>query len=297
MAPMADITLFAGDYEATIKPDVAMLCASLRFKGEEYVAWPRSLEQFQQGAATAIPPLHPWSNRLGGWAYDVGATHVDLEGIDLPVDGNGLPIHGKLFGAAFEVVKHERGNRLVAQLDYGADPDRLRAFPFPHVLTIDARLHPKRGLNIVTTVEATGAVAVPISFGWHPYVTLPGGERASWELRWPACEHVEVDENIMPTGVRTPRAAERAPIADRTFDDHYALGADRRFAIADGGRSLTFEFDAKYPFAQLFVPPDKELVAIEPMTATIDALGRGTTPMCAPGDRFLASFNIAASSR
>jgi aldose 1-epimerase len=292
---MAAVLLKAGQYEATFRPDIAMLCTSLRYRGEEYVAWPRPISQFRAGNATAIPPLHPWSNRLGRWSYTAGGRRVNLRGLRLPTDTNGLPIHGNLFGAPFDVVRAD-DTRLVARLDYGAHPEKLRAFPFPHVLTIDARLDEKRGLTIATEVRPTGGRAVPVSFGWHPYVKLPGGRRAEWELRWPACEHVEVDRNIIPTGARTPQPAERAPIASRTFDDHYALGRDRRFSIATNRHSLTFRFDAKYPFAQLFVPPRKQLVAIEPMTATIDALGSGTAPLVDPGDRFRAAFSLQADA-
>jgi galactose mutarotase-like enzyme len=43
------------------------------------------------------------------------------------------------------------------------------------------------------------------------------------------------------------------------------------------------------------VPPNRQHVAIEPMTAEIDALGRGSAPMVEPGDRFRASFRITVS--
>lgn len=129
---------------------------------------------------------------------------------------------------------------------------------------------------------------------------LPNAPRAEWELRWPACEHIEVDTRVIPTGVRTPQAAARELIAQRTFDDSYTLGPDRSFAISGGAgrnrRTLTMQFDPAYPFAQLFVPPDREFVAIEPMTAEIDALGRGLAPVVDPGDRFQAAFNIAITT-
>ena len=276
-----------------------MLCTSLQFLGDEYIAWPRTIDDFRAGRATAIPLLHPWANRLSADSYDAAGTHVSLAGLTLPHDPNGLPIHGNLFGAAFE-VKQANDTRVVATLDYGAQPERLRAFPFPHILTIDVRLHPTRGLNIVTQVDPTSDQAVPISFGWHPFVRLPNAPRAEWELRWPACEHIEVDDRIIPTGNRTAQAAQREPIDERTFDDHYALGSDRTFSIAAGSgkkrRTLTLQFDPAYPFAQLFVPPEGDLVAIEPMTAEIDALGLGTAPVVDPGKRLLAAFNLAVGT-
>lgn len=296
---MTEIMLGAGQFEATFRPDVAMLCASLRFRGDEYVAWPRPLEQFVAGHATAIPLVHPWANRLAGDSYSVDGETVSLAGLTLPHDPNGLPMHGNLFGVPFE-VQQANDTRVVARLDYGAYPEKLRAFPFPHTLTVDARLHPTRGLNVVTRVDPTSERAVPISFGWHPFVCLPNAPRREWELRWPACEHVEVDARVIPTGRRTAQAAQREPIADRTFDDHYALGGDRTFSIAAGAgrdrRTLTLQFDPSYPYAQLFVPAEQELVAIEPMTAEIDALGHGTAPIVEAGARFQAAFNVGVAT-
>ncbi len=296
---MAGIVLRAGHYEATFRPDCAMLCASVRYRGDEYVAWPRPISQFRAGRATAIPLVHPWANRLARDSYRFAGRRVSLNGVALPRDPNGLPLHGNLLGAPFD-VRRATDTRVVARLDYGAYPEKLRAFPFPHVLTVDARLHAARGLTIVTGLEPTAGRAVPVSFGWHPFVRLPNAPRREWELRWPACEHVEVDSRVVPTGARTSQPAQTAPIAGRIFDDHYALGRDRTFSIGAGSsgarRTLTFRFDRAYAYAQLFVPPRRQLVAIEPMTAEIDALGRGTALIVEPGDRFLAAFTLSVAT-
>jgi galactose mutarotase-like enzyme len=285
---VTDVVLTGGDYEVRLRPDRAMLCTSLRHRGEEFVAWPRTLTQFRTGQATAIPLVHPWVNRLARWGYG----DVDLRGVDLPTDPNGLPIHGNLFAAPFQVAERD-DTRVIASLDYGASAARLRAFPFPHIVTVEASVDAERGLTLTTTVTPTSERAVPISFGWHPYLKLPHGGRGTWELRWPACEHVELDDDKIPTGARTAQPAERAPIGPRTFDDHYALGADRTFVVSTEACALTLTFGDTYPFGMLFVPPRRQVLAIEPMTAEIDALGRGTAPICASDDTFAATFTLS----
>src|SRR5262245_7434331 len=155
------VTVHAGNYRATFRPDCAMLCTSFRYREEEFVAWPRPISQFRAGHATAIPLLHPWANRLSRWGY----PGVELRGLRLPTDKNGLPMHGNLLGAPF-TVKRATQDRVVAELAY----DDPRAFPFPHMVTVAARVHPERGLMITTEVQPTSTSAVPISFGWHPYV-------------------------------------------------------------------------------------------------------------------------------
>jgi galactose mutarotase-like enzyme len=292
------VTLVAGEHDATFLPGCGMLCASVRHRGEEFVAWPRTLAEFLEGRMTAVPFVHPWGNRISGRSYRLGRREVDLRGLHLPTDPNGLFMHGNLRGAPFDVVRAAAtptAAHLVARLDYGARPDLMEAFPFPHVVTIDARLN-ERELRLTTEIQPTARTSVPVSFCWHPFVQIPGAPRATWNLRWPRCERLLVDDRIIPTGERVTQPAENDPLADRTFDDHYALGTDRRFALQAAGRRLEMRFGATYPVAQLYVPARGNFAAIEPMTAPIDALGRGQAPLVKPAERFRAWFTIAAQS-
>ena len=225
------VTLQADEYRATFLPGCGMLCTSLQYRGEEYVAWPRSLAQYRSGHVSAIPLVHPWGNRLAEWGYGGAGKRIDLRGLDLAVDPNGLPIHGNLWCAPFEIAQLREG-RLRAGFDFGADPERSAAFPFPHIVTVDARLT-ARGLRITTEIEPTGRARIPISFCWHPYLRLPEGRRRDWVLRWPACEHVEVDERTIPTGTRVPQRTQRA---DRRPSVRRPLRPRRRPPLFDLGR-------------------------------------------------------------
>ena len=291
---MPAVTLTAGATSARFRPGAGMLCTSLHHGDDEFVAWPRTMADFREGRVTAVPLVHPWGNRLSRWGYRAAGTDVDLEGHDLPVDGNGLPIHGNLRAAKFGVVDRS-DTHLRAELDYGARPRLMHDFPFPHILRVDATLT-EGALQFDTTVVPTSDRPVPISFCWHPYLRLPAGARKDWTLRWPACDHVEVDDRVIPTGARTRQDAQDGPIARRTFDDHYALGADRRFEVRAEGRTLALTFDENYPYAQLYVPREGRFIAIEPMTATIAALDADDAPLCQPGDEFTATFTISITA-
>src|SRR5262249_54375678 len=153
--------------------------------------------------------------------YVAAGRTVDLRRLPLHTDGNGLPMHGTMLGRrGWEIVSLDAGRRaarLQARFDYD-DPELLAAFPFPHVVEIDAEVDGR--LLAVTTIVRSGGGPVPIAFGWHDYFQLPGPRR-SWRLRLPACEHLALDRRMIPTGRRAPQATEDAPIGDRTFDDGY----------------------------------------------------------------------------
>ena len=41
----------------------------------------------------------------------------------------------------------------------------------------------------------TAAVSVPIAFGYHPYLTVPGTPRAEWTVELPVDRRLVLDEN------------------------------------------------------------------------------------------------------
>jgi aldose 1-epimerase len=293
------VTLAAGELEATFLPGLGLLGTSLRHRGEELLALPGGVEGYRAGHVTGLPILAPWANRLPAWRYRAAGVEVDLEGLDLHTDPAGLPIHGTLVaqpGWRLERLAAEADRAVLeAGFDYGARPELLAAFPFPHRLTVAATLQ-GASLAVATTLAATGERPVPVAFGWHPYLRLPGAPRAAWRLLLPARTHLELDDRGLPTGKAADEPAEADPVGERTYDDLYALGDDpagRRLGLEAAGRRLVMRYGDGYDHAQVFAPPEAEFLCLEPMTGPTAALAAGTTPLVQPGDAFTARFAVS----
>lgn len=192
-----------------------------------------------------------------------------------------------------------RAARLRARFDYDRS-HLLAAFPFPHRLEMEIEVD-GRALTISTSIRPTGDRAVPVSFGFHPYLRLPSGRRSSWRLLLPQRGHLDVDDHGIPTGSEVDEQSESEVIAFRTFDHLYELGDERLLGLESGDRRLSVRFEEGYPYAQIYAPPNASFVCLEPMTAPTNALVSGTCPLVEPGDRFTARFSIrperTASSR
>ena len=289
---------------AVFVPEAGMICCSLRHRGEELLGQRNGLRAYVESYSTmGIPFLHPWANRLGADRFEVGGREVDLTLPDLPLkrDGAGLPMHGLLSAApGWRVDRHaelERGGVLAASFDFAAYPHLLEAFPFPHLVEIEATLL-EGSLEIATSLTATGEVAVPVAFGFHPYLSLPGVPRADWVLEAPVRERIVLDDRGLPTGEREPTAIEPGALGGRTYDDAFlAPSPGTAFALTGGGRRLELRMDSGYPFTQIFAPPDTDAVAIEPMTAPTDALltGGDELTFVPPGETFAAGFSISVT--
>jgi len=302
---LATVVLASGEgLEAAFAPGAGMVGCSLRDAGAELLGAPDGLPAYvERGATFGIPLLHPWANRLGAWDYAVAGREVrlDPESALLHREQNGLPIHGVLAAAPdWELVAREAGAdgaRIAARLDFGAVPERLSSFPFPHVLELEVSLR-GRTLGLVTTIEAGDEGPVPVSFGWHPYLAPPGAPRAEWAISAPAdLEHLALDERMIPTGARSPAGSLDGPLGARTFDDGYAgVRPGGTFTVSDGERRITVRFGDGYPWGQVFAPPDLDVVCFEPMTAPADALRSGEgLRLVAPGERFSATWSLEVS--
>ena len=289
----AAITLASGRLEATFLPELNLLGVSLRLAGEEFFALPGGVTAYRDRRATGLPLLAPWANRLDGTAYRVGRVRVDLGGLDVTSDGNGLPIHGTTWREAWGIAGITTGARIArlrAHLLYDR-PDQLAAFPFPHRIEVTASVD-GTALAIETSVRPTSDRAVPVSFGYHPYLRLPEGARSGWRLVLPAREHLALDDRGIPTGRQTEESAEAEPIGTRTFDDAYAVSTPCRMEIRGARHGLRVDFDEGYPYLQVYAPARSGFACLEPMTAPTNALGTGSYPSVAPGGVYTARFSL-----
>jgi galactose mutarotase-like enzyme len=284
------LSLAVGELSATFLPQLGMTGVSMCWRGREHLALPGGLPALRAGATLGLPLLAPWANRLASRRYRAAGVDVDLTGLRLHTDDNGLPIHGLLVGRPGWRVEACSGRRDDASVRAAIDVDSP-AFPFPHRidLIVVAR---ERTLTIETTVTPTGERAVPIAFGWHPYLRLPGTPRRRWQLRLPACRHVALDARGIPTGEVTDEPRDEAPIGTRTFDDLYVVGHERELAFVGDDSSVTLRVEDGYSHAQVWVPAGKPYAALEPMTTATNSLVDGSAPLVQPGDAYTARFGL-----
>ena len=283
------IRLTEGDLAATFVPKLGMIGASLEHRGEELLGQRNGLAAYEaKGSTMGIPLLYPWANRLSGLDYEIAGKRVSLDPDSprLRLDPNGLPIHGLLAANPH----WERSGGLEARLDFGAQPELLEAFPFPHELLMDVALD-ETGLRIRTTVQANEDSPVPISFGFHPYLTLPDVPCEEWHVELPVETHLLLDDKGIPTGETEKAGDLDGPLEHRTFDDAYSrITGD--FALRGGGRRMSVSFEDGYPYAQVYAPEGQALICFEPMTAPTNALVTGAAPIVEAGQSFTATFRI-----
>ena len=297
------ITLSSPDgVEVAFVPRGGMVGTSMTIDGTELLARRGGLPAYLDHASTyGIPILAPWANRLADVHQQVGDVSWDVAPGDAHVhlDEFGQAIHGLLAGAQEWEVEDVSASgdvaRLVARLRFGGHLDRFASFPFAHDLVVEVELR-GRTLRITTSLTPTGEHAVPVAFGWHPWIAFPAVPRAEWDLDVPFVRRATLGPTNIPTGEVLDAPVPVGAIGDLFLDDVFLDVPDGAVATARGGDlAVAFRYVSGYPVGVVFAPLSMDVLCVEPMTAPTDPFsGRFPLRVAEPGETVTAVFEMTA---
>lgn len=284
----------SSELTATFVPSAGMIGTSLSDGGVELLGLRRGLQAYVAEHKTmGIPLLYPWANRLSSNRYRVGDTEVTLTpgSGGVHTDAHGAPIHGTLAGDPGWQVTEQSASMVTAELDFGSRPDLLASFPFPHLLRLAVRIA-DRTLTVRTRVTATTEAAVPLCFGFHPYLQLPGVPGSSGASTRRRCVRGSSMPAVSPPG--QPRPTRRRPscwarrclMTASTTWPRRGVRAVRRWPTHRGAlrHGLSGGTDLR--------AATEDVICFEPMAAPTDALRRGGYPVARLGTPGVAQFSI-----
>ena len=168
-------------------------------------------------------------------------------------------------------------------------PGAFPGFPFPYRATTTVHFTGE-SVTINSSVLNTGKTELPYSEGWHPYFTL-GQKIDGLSLTLPRTSLAVLDKDDLPTGnfKEDTRFVNGRNINDEFINDCFCLekeftqlpASDSDFInnahvqLESDRFSLDFWQKAGhdgYNAIQIYTPPSRDSIAIEPMTAEPDAL-------------------------
>ncbi|MBG79502.1 MAG: aldose epimerase [Phycisphaerae bacterium] len=292
---LLDLSHPASRQRLQLAPAAGFCGVSWMVEGEECLHLCQPLDQFLREEHTGgLPLLYPWANRLRSDQWQFRGTEVDLAGhARVHRDGNGLPMHGLLVRwPQWDMELTDGGCR--ASIDWASHQDLFAAFPFEHQLQIHWKLDGE-GLEVRTSVTA-GQSRVPVSFGWHPYLVLPGAVRSDLSLQLPSLMEVPLDPGCLPVQGSVGDSIEgMQSLADRSWD-HCFSGLQDGMAVEmrSGERAIRMEFLEGYRWLQIYSPDEADFVCLEPMTAITAALSDQDPmpPVVDPGCTYVGRYRM-----
>ncbi len=279
----------------SVVPGCGATLLRLRCKEVELLdgyASPEALEM-GQGAKSAL--LFPFPNRLRDGSYRwLGKAYR------FPIDEptTQTAIHGFAYREPFVVARIELTKEhaeITCLLDYDG---HCAGYPFPVTIEVTYSLTDRGLFGWSAWIKNRHTEPIPVGLGWHPYFRV--AERVdACVLRCPPCERELLDERQLPllkreafTDFERPH-----PIGSRVFDDCFRLPATATLCdihLKGDHSAVRLSFSRSlFPFFQLFTPPDRRSIAVEPMSCLINAFenGEGLREL-APGSDWSAALVV-----
>ncbi len=258
-----------------IVPEKGAIISDFGMHGVSLLKGYDNIEELETLAWSRGALLSPFPNRVRDGKFNFAGTEYAF-----PINNadTHTAIHGLVRKSAFQLDSVEVNAadcRVVCSHDYAGD---LEYFPFPFKTRVIYELN-NEALTFTLTTENTGTKKMPAGLGWHPYFKISDNVE-DCKLKLPPLSMVHIDAQMIPTGERSDftKFAESKPIDDYNFDNCFALQGENETAEvrleSDKGILRYFQ-DTKYPFLQIFTPPQRDCIAFEPMTCNVDAFNNG----------------------
>lgn len=280
----------SGSPSFAVIPELGAALQSLRFEGVEVLDSDQTPEEADANRWSKGRLLFPFPNRLQDGAYTWEGRSYQFP---LNDPGTGNALHGFGLNKPFEVEAAELGAESGALICSYAYDGSLEAYPFPFIFEAVYELSGPQ-FSVTLRCHNTGDTPIPFGFGWHPYFRLDDESADRMSLQLPALDMVGIDERMIPTGKFYPydEFAVLRPLGATVLDNCFRAtvdGPELRLTLAGSRGKLHYWHElgpGKYPFLQVFTPPHRQSVAIEPMSCNVDAFhnGQGLLRLL-PGER------------
>jgi aldose 1-epimerase len=246
-----------------------------------------------QADTSAGVRLSPFAGRTNNakWQLNGQSSYLDNN-----VSWAPHALHGLLHTKPWRFVSFKEENdfaELTLAYDYVGSH---QGFPFPYRAETRFRFS-GNSYQVISTVTNRGVTPMPYSEGYHPYYSL-NTRIDELEMKLPSVKRVLLDNQDIPTGnyENDTRFQERVLIKNTEINDCFVLDPLTSKAVSTlhnpkNGDSLEIWQDSNYKMIQIYTPPDRQSIAIEPMTHEPDVLNHHRDLLIvSPGESLSFSF-------
>ena len=243
----------------SILPELGANCFRYRVGGKAVLLEPDSVEMLcKKPLDSGIPLMFPFSCGVSG-----AELHYNGEICRMRPNPTGPRIRsaGLIFRRPFRVIEAQGGTdfaMLLCEINSTADPVITKEYLWPFRFQVRFTLDPK-GLSCHYIMYNNGKKTAPVMFGIHPYFTGRG------PVSVPAARRYQYEGNLSN--------GERGQF-DGRIDGDMLLG-DIKYGKTDFFEcrigSFRMQSSNEFSFINIFFPPGKQSVAVEPLIALPDA--------------------------
>ncbi len=255
--------------------------------------------EIDQNPAYKSTVLAPFPNRTADGKYSFNGKSYQLP-INEPAANNAL--HGFIYNRPFTITEEtlkEDGVSVILEHEYQGD---FPGYPFPFSIQFKIELSDISGLSCILSAVNTGSEDIPFGYGWHPYFKFDCSVD-ELEVKLPTVKKYLLTNTSIPTGDMTdfPDFKELTLMKGKTLDDCFKIISTNDIVEtvvrkpSERFELIVWQENSKNTnnYLQVYTPPTRQSVAIEPMTSCINAFNNGYGLLVLkPNEKTQAGFGV-----
>jgi len=243
--------------------------------------------------------LFPFPGRINNGTYQHEGNVYQLDTNDTKLQH---ALHGLVFNQTFALLNTQETEDFAQITLAHKSNGSAKNYPFAHQIQITYRLD-KNGFECRSSIRNNDRRKMPVGDGWHPYFNVSTNADAM-HLQVSSDEILEHDVALIPTGktMTVNKYVQLSQIGDDPLFYCFKLNggeAAHTTVLYDPETDVRINVRQqtgfrKYNYLQLYVPPDRSAIAIEPYTCPSDAFNSGIGLIeLNPDEDFSLSFGIS----
>jgi len=239
---------------------------------------------YQEDYASAV--LFPFANRICDGKYSFQEENYQL---DCNEKEKNNAIHGLIHDKAFQLANSQfEKEKNSITLSY-TEENPPKGFPFLFAIELTYTLR-NNGLDLAIKAENKSANNFPFTMGWHPYFVVK--ELADCVLEFDSLKKVLFNQELITIGMAHSFAPNPFRIDQDYLDDCFVLH-DKRVRFKTPTYHIEFNNSEHSKYLQLYLPPNENRIAIEPMTGISDSFNnKKGVKILKPNEVFIEKWNL-----
>ncbi len=230
--------------------------------------------------------LFPFNDRIPDGRYTFQEKKYQLP-INCREDESA--IHGFIYNKEVTILEQSETQVIFF---WRTGKDQLPGYPFDMSLKTNIKLH-NRGVTLSFTIINHGDIPAPYALGWHSYFKTDSSSTLHAEYPY----YFETDEHFLPVGNGLPSSGSRfdftqgAEFSETLLDHTFKVPVNGISILRNRNYSIKIE-QKNFAYTQLFIPPDKTSIAIEPISSKPNSFNTDEVLVLMPGEEYCASIRI-----
>jgi aldose 1-epimerase len=205
--------------------------------------------------------LFPYPNRIENGYYNFNGTNYEFFCNDTVLNN---AIHGHIYNKPFKII-HKNSNEKEAKITLSyVDQGTTQGFPFPFNIEIIYIISAQK-ISIDFNVFNSGKTSFPFGIGWHPYFKVENLYDSV--LSFEGISQYKLNSNMIPENTINIKHPLPLKVENTQLDDCYVLENNRSYLnTTKYNLEIDFSESEDNNFLQIYTPPNRKNIAIEPMT-------------------------------